>query len=154
MEGRPIAGAVSSGSSGERWWAAEGCGAFKGGRRIRVSTERPLIEAKVGTGFPFKLLEVLPEYLGELDRVLRHASGVRRAGSAALDRCYLAQGSLDAFWEKILMPRDFAAGMVLVSEAGGVLRRPDGSELDISTGPVEGANPLPLLDELRSRLAG
>ena len=60
MEGRPIAGAVSSGSSGERWWAAEGCGAFKGGRRIRVSTERPLIEAKVGTGFPFKLLEVLP----------------------------------------------------------------------------------------------
>jgi len=154
VEGRPIAGAVASGSSGERWWAAEGCGAFKGGRRIRVSTERPLVEAMVGTGFPFKLLEVLPEYLGELDRVLRNASGVRRAGSAALDLCYLAQGSLDAFWEKILMPWDFAAGMVIVSEAGGVLRRPDGSELDIATGPVEGANSERLLDELRRRLAG
>ena len=75
---------------------------------MRVSSERSLFESMVGTGFPFKLLDVMPEYLGELDRVLRSASGVRRAGAAALDLCYLAQGSLDAFWEKILMPWDFA----------------------------------------------
>jgi myo-inositol-1(or 4)-monophosphatase len=154
VEGRAIAGAVTSGSTGERWWAAEGMGAFKGGRRIRVSSERPLREAMVGTGFPFKLLDVLPEYLGQLDRVLRSASGVRRAGSAALDLCYLAEGALDAFWEEILMPWDFAAGMVLVREAGGVLTRPDGSELTIATGPVRGANSYTLLEELRETLAG
>ena len=114
-----------------------------------MSTDRPLIEALVGTGFPFKLLDVMPVYLGQLDRVLRSASGVRRAGSAALDLCYLAQGSLDAFWEEILMPWDFAAGMVLVREAGGVLSRPDGTELDIAPGPVRGANRAELLDELR-----
>jgi myo-inositol-1(or 4)-monophosphatase len=106
----------------------------------------------VGTGFPFKLLEALPNYLGQLDRVLRSASGVRRAGSAALDLCYLAQGSLDAFWEEILMPWDFAAGMVLVREAGGRLCRPDGSDLEIAPGPVRGANSLPLLEELRAVL--
>ena len=149
VEGRPVAGAVVSGSSGERWWASEGAGTFKSGKRIRVSTERPLSEALVGTGFPFKLLDVMPTYLGQLDRVLRSASGVRRAGSAALDLCYLAQGSLDAFWEEILMPWDFAAGMVLVREAGGVLSRPDGTALEIEPGAVRGANSPDLLEELR-----
>lgn len=152
VDGRPVAGAVVSGSTGERWWAAEGLGAFKSGRRIHVSTDRPLIQALVGTGFPFKLLDVMPTYLGQLDRVLRSASGVRRAGSAALDLCYLAQGSLDAFWEEILMPWDFAAGLVLVREAGGVLSRPDGGELEIATCAVRGANRATLLDELRSVL--
>lgn len=152
VDGRPVAGAVVSGSTGERWWASEGGGAFKGGRRTRVSSQRPLAEALVGTGFPFKLLDALPTYLGQLDRVLRSASGVRRAGSAALDLCYLSQGSLDAFWEEILMPWDFAAGMILVREAGGVLSRPDGSELEIAPGRVRGANSPELLDELRAKL--
>ena len=148
VDGQPVAGAIVSGSTGERWWASAGEGAFKSGKRIRVSTERPLIEALVGTGFPFKMLELMPEYLGQLDRVLRSASGVRRAGSAALDLCYLAQGSLDAFWEEILMPWDFAAGMILVQEAGGVLTRSDGADLEIAPGTVRGANSGSLLDEL------
>lgn len=149
VEGRPVAGAVASGSSGERWWAAEGEGAFKGGRRIRVSPPGPLRHALVGTGFPFKRPHLLPDYLGQLDRVLRSSAGVRRAGSAALDFCFLAQGSLDAFWEAFLMPWDFAAGVVLVREAGGLLTRPDGSELDIAPGAVRGANGAELLEELR-----
>ena len=102
----------------------------------------------VGTGFPFKLLDVLPEYLEEFDRVLRATSGIRRGGSAALDLCYLAQGSLDVFWEKILMPWDFAAGLILVREAGGAVARPDGSELGLGPGPVCCANSPKLLGEL------
>ena len=148
IDGRPIAGAVVSGSSGERWWAAEGEGAFKGGRGIRVSARTGLREALIGTGFPFKKIEILPEYLGQLDRVLRAASGARRGGSAALDLCYLAQGSLDAFWEEILMPWDFAAGVVLVREAGGVMVGPGGGELMIASGPVRGANSAEMLAEL------
>jgi len=154
VEGRVLAGAVVSGSTGERWHAAEGEGAYKGGSRIRVSPPGPLRHALVGTGFPFKRPELLPTYLARLDRVLRSSSGVRRAGSAALDLCYLAQGSLDAFWEEILMPWDFAAGIVLVREAGGVLARPDGSPLDIAPGAVRGANGPALLEELNGALAG
>lgn len=153
VEGRVVAGAIVSGSSGERWWAADGDGAFKSGRRIGVSPPCQLRHALVGTGFPFKELQLLPEYLGQLDRVLRSASGVRRGGSAALDLCYLAQGSLDAFWEETLMPWDFAAGIVIVREAGGVLTRPDGRDLDIAPGPVRGANGPALLEELRGALA-
>ena len=153
VEGRPVAGAVVSGSSAERWWAAEGQGAFKGGRRIRVSPPGPLRHALVGTGFPFKRPHLLPAYLGQLDRILRSSAGVRRAGSAALDFCFLAQGSLDAFWEAFLMPWDFAAGLVIVREAGGQLARPDGSDLDVAPGPVRGANGPPLLQELGAVLA-
>lgn len=153
VEGRPVAGAVVSGSSGERWWASDGEGAFKGGRPIRVSDRRRFQDALVGTGFPFKKLDLLPTYLGQLDRVLRASAGVRRAGSAALDFCFLAQGSLDAFWEESLMPWDFAAGIVLVREAGGVLAGPDGQELGLAPGPVRGANSKGMLEELMRGLA-
>ncbi len=153
VEGRVVAGAVVSGFTGERWWAARGEGAFKGGRRIRVSSVGRLRDAMVGTGFPFKKLELLPDYLGQLDRVLRAAAGVRRAGSAALDLCFLAEGALDAFWEEILMPWDFAAGLVLVEEAGGVLTGPGGADLRLAPGVVRGANGRHLLAELLEALA-
>ncbi|MEQ1856067.1 MAG: inositol monophosphatase family protein [Longimicrobiales bacterium] len=149
VDGRPVAGAVVSGSSEERWWAAEGEGAFKDGGRIRVSERARLADALVGTGFPFKHLDHMPRYLGQLDRVLRSSAGVRRAGSAALDFCFLAQGSLDAFWEETLMPWDFAAGIVLVGEAGGLMTGADGKELRIAPGPVRGANRAELMEELR-----
>jgi myo-inositol-1(or 4)-monophosphatase len=152
VEGRPVAGAIVSGSSGERWWASDGEGAFKGGRRIRVSERRRLLDALVGTGFPFKRLHLMPRYLEQLDRVLRASAGVRRAGSAALDLCFLAQGSLDAFWEEMLMPWDFAAGIVLVREAGGVLTGPDGRDLELAPGPVRGANGAEMLEALRAAL--
>ncbi len=152
VDGRPRAGAVVCGSSGERWWAAEGAGAFKGGRPISVSRPRRLRDALIGTGFPFKLLDELPTYLGQLDRVLRSSSGIRRAGSAAMDLCYLAQGSMDAFWELILSPWDFAAGLLIAREAGGVVTRLDGSDVELLEGPLMGASSPELLEELRGLL--
>jgi len=154
VDGKPRAGAVVCGSSGERWWAAEGEGAFKGGRPTSVSRPRKLRNALVGTGFPFKLLDELPTYLGQLDRVLRSSSGIRRAGSASMDLCYLAQGSLDAFWELVLSPWDFAAGLLIVQESGGVVTRLDGREVDLLDGPVMGASSAALLEELRETLQG
>jgi len=148
VDGRPVAGAVASGTTGERWWASRGDGAYKNGRRIQVSRRPALKDALVGTGFPFKLLEELPPYLGQLGRVLGASSGIRRAGAASLDLCYLAQGSLDAFWELILHPWDFAAGWVLVEEAGGVLVKMDGSPLEIMNTAVMGANSPELLEAL------
>jgi myo-inositol-1(or 4)-monophosphatase len=154
VDGRPVAGAVSSGTTGERWWAARGEGAHKNGRPIRVSGRPALRDALVGTGFPFKRLDELPPYLAQLGRVLGASSGVRRAGAASLDLCYLAQGSLDAFWELILHPWDFAAGWVLVEEAGGVLVKMDGSPLELLDTPVKGANSPELLEALTRMLDG
>lgn len=152
VDGLPVAGAVVCGATGERWWAARGEGAFKNGVPIRVAPRRHLRDAIVGTGFPFKLLAQLPSFLGQLDRVLRASAGIRRAGAASLDLCYLAQGSLDAFWELILSPWDFAAGWLIVEEAGGVLTRLDGSALELGELPLLGASTSELADELRGVL--
>lgn len=152
VEGRPVAGAVVCATTGERWWAARGEGAFKGDAQIRVARPRRLPEALVGTGFPFKLLDELPTYLGQLDRVLRSCSGVRRAGAASLDLCYLAQGSLDAFWELILQPWDFAAGWLLVEEAGGTMSTVGGAQLSFAETSVMGASSRELLDALATIL--
>ena len=148
VDGRPVAGAVVCGSSGERWWAARSEGAYKGGRRILVSAPCSLRDAMVGTGFPFKVPELVAGYTDAFRRVLGAAAGVRRAGAAALDLCFLAQGSFDAFWESFLNPWDFAAGWVIAEEAGGVLTRVDGTPLTLARGTVMGANGVELLDEL------
>lgn len=141
VDGEPVAGAVVSAPTGERWWAHRGGGAFRNGEPIQVSGTRDLRLALMGTGFPFKKMDALPRFLAELECVLPVCSGIRRGGSAALDLCYLAQGSLDVFWEITLDPWDIAAGVVIVSEAGGVLSRTDGSPLVVEEpGSVLGAN--------------
>ncbi len=153
VDGRPEAGVVASGSTGERWWAARGQGAYKNGRRISVSDPRPLTHALVGTGFPFKRLDLLPDYLGQLERVLKSASGIRRGGSAASDLAYVAQGALDAFWEEALWPWDIAAGILLIQEAGGVVVGPGGASPGLTEGPVRAANNPELLEALQQVLA-
>jgi myo-inositol-1(or 4)-monophosphatase len=60
-------------------------------------------------------------------RILTRCIAIRRAGSAALDLCYVACGRFDGFWEMDLHPWDSAAGMLIVAEAGGSVTRFDGS---------------------------
>lgn len=148
IDGHPVAGAVVAAATGERWSAARGAGAWKNGRPIHVSTVDDYGHAMVGTGFPFKVPSAIPEYVDQLGRVLGTAAGVRRCGAAALDLCYLASGTLDAFWELFLSPWDYAAGWIIVEEAGGVLSRVDGSPLTTVPGSVLGANSAGMLDSL------
>ena len=113
-----------------------------------MSTIGTFGQAMVGTGFPFKVPSAIPEYVEQLGRVLGTAAGIRRCGAAALDLCYLASGTLDAFWELFLSPWDYAAGWIIVEEAGGVLSRVDGSPLTTLPGSVLGANSPGMLDAL------
>jgi len=146
VDGSVMCGAVTAAATDERWWASAGGGSWFQGPRDdeplsnRVSSTADFDEALVGTGFPFKALDVLPGYLREFDAVLRGSAGVRRAGAAALDLCFLASGRLDAFWERHLAPWDIAAGLIVLREAGGVDARPDGSPLSLEAGAVVAAN--------------
>ncbi len=160
MEGRPVVGAVTRASTGERWWAAPGAGAWRNApalgveeERIRVSQLDDLEGALVGTGFPFKLPRALPRYLAQLERVLPSCSGIRRGGSAALDLCYLAQGSLDVFWEIHLSPWDIAGGLAILAQAGGCWSEIDGRPLVVERGgSVLAANGPALRSALRALL--
>ncbi|TVR63544.1 MAG: inositol monophosphatase, partial [Gemmatimonadales bacterium] len=85
----------------------------------------------------------------QLAAVLPATSGIRRCGSAALDLCMLAQGSLDAFWELELSPWDIAGGLAILHEAGGTSSRLDGAALDpLVRGSVLAANSPELLEAL------
>ncbi|MFQ5530081.1 MAG: inositol monophosphatase family protein [Gemmatimonadota bacterium] len=113
------AGVVLNSATGECFEASRGDGARRDGERIRVSDLSEVALALVGTGFPFKRLDLLPTYLETFATVLRETAGIRRAGAAALDLCDVACGRLDAFFEFHLMPWDVAAGALIVREAGG-----------------------------------
>jgi myo-inositol-1(or 4)-monophosphatase len=103
----------------ELFTASRGDGAQLDGKRIRVSNQRTLEGALVGTGFPFRAGANLDAYLAMLKVVMGTAAGVRRPGAASLDLAYIAAGRLDAFWEFGLSPWDTAAGALLIQEAGG-----------------------------------
>ena len=149
VEGRPVAGAVVSAPSGERWWARRGGGAWRDHRRIHVSDEGPLERCLIGTGFPFKDMERLTPYLEGLGKVLAATAGVRRGGAAAMDLAYVAEGRFDAFWEFRLQPWDFAAGILLVEEAGGVVERIEGGAPSLEAGSMLAASSQERLEALR-----
>jgi len=124
--------------------AAAGDGASCNGRPIHVSTVSEPALALIGTGFPFKApaSERLDEYLSQFRRIMHPTSGIRRAGSAALDLAHVAEGRLDGFWEIGLSAWDVAAGILLVREAGGLVTDFAGRPSPIAHGDLVAGNPL------------
>lgn len=113
-----VAGIVYDPTRDEMFSAERGSGAYLNGERIHVSKTSTLDSALVSTGFPSRRRHqnVNVHFYYQL-AMLTH--GVRRAGAAAIDLCYVACGRSDAFWEFGLNPWDMAAGIVLLEEAGG-----------------------------------
>ena len=139
--GELLAGAVVSHGRGTEYAAARGLGARRDGAPISVSSIDRLERALIGTGFPFKALELLDAYQAQFARVLRATAGVRRAGSAALDLCQVAAGWFDGFWELRLAPWDIAAGALIVQEAGGVVSRLEHGQPLLAGGGYLAGNP-------------
>jgi myo-inositol-1(or 4)-monophosphatase len=152
VDGRLEAGVVLHVSQGEVYTASRGGGAWHGEQRLTVSTIQAPGFALIGTGFPFKDPTQLPTYLTQFSRVASRVSGIRRAGSAALDLADVAQGRFDGFWEQHLSAWDIAAGVLLVREAGGVVTDLSGRDIGIEHTAVVAGNPAIhawLLDVLR-----
>ncbi len=119
----------------EMFTASRGAGAQLNDRRLRVSARKALDGALIGTGFPFRDHRHLDSYLAMFRAfITSDTAGIRRPGSAALDFAYVAAGRLDGFWELGLAPWDFAAGALLVREAGGIVSDLSGGERFIETG--------------------
>lgn len=143
VDGKLVAGVVVDVVRDLTYRAATGEGATCNGRPIHVSTITEPALALIGTGFPFKApaTERVEEYLAQFRRVLRDTSGIRRAGSAALDLAHVAEGRLDGFWEIGLAPWDAAAGVVLIRAAGGRVTDFGGREWTPGHGDVLAGSP-------------
>jgi myo-inositol-1(or 4)-monophosphatase len=139
-EGRLEYGVVYDPLRDELFEARRGEGAILNGQPIRVSAIDRLDRALLATGFPYDIRERLPETLARLGRMLGFTQGVRRAGSAALDMAYVACGRLDGFWEENLKPWDTAAGLLLITEAGGRITTFSGGPYDIDSPNIVASN--------------
>jgi myo-inositol-1(or 4)-monophosphatase len=117
----------------EFFTASRGEGAQLEGKKIRVSAQKTLEGALIGTGFPFRAGANIDGYLAMLKVVMTTAAGVRRPGAASLDLAYVAAGRIDGFWEFGLAPWDTAAGVLLIQEAGGRVSTLSGG--DYTLGP-------------------
>ena len=119
------AGVVLDPVKGERFTALRGEGAHLNGEPLAVSGETSLSQAMLATGFAYD-----PERRAAqaelLLNVLPRVRDIRRAGAAALDLCYVAAGRVDAYYERGLNRWDWAAGRLIVEEAGGVVADLDG----------------------------
>ena len=112
-----VAGVVHDPLRSETFTATRGGGAFLGGDRLHLGPPPPLAEALVGTGFGYDP-ERRRQQAALLPRLLPAIRDIRRAGSAALDLCWVAAGRLDAFYEAGLQPWDLSAGLLVAGEAG------------------------------------
>jgi myo-inositol-1(or 4)-monophosphatase len=154
--GERIAGVVYDPTRNEMFAAEKGAGSRLNGAPIHVSKTARLAESLVATGFPSYKRHKNPN-IHFYHQITLRTHGVRRAGSAAIDLCYVACGRFDAFWEFNLNSWDTAAGVLLVQEAGGRVTSFSDAPFNIDSREVLATNTLvhaEMLKEMGEIFAG
>ncbi len=130
-KGRPLLGVIYDPLRDDLFHAQHGQGAWLGDRRLKVSKVTTLNQSLLVTGFAYDIRTRSDNNLDHFTNLSLRTQGVRRLGSAALDLAYVAAGYFDGYWEMLTYPWDIAVGVLLVTEAGGVVSCADGSQLDV-----------------------
>jgi myo-inositol-1(or 4)-monophosphatase len=124
----------------ENFTAIKKCGAFLNENLLQVSDISKLEDAVVATGFSYDQKENPDNNLAEFSAFMPITQGMRRFGAASLDLAYVAVGCFDGYFEKGLKFWDYAAGMLLVKEAGGRISGYDGCAVNESSGHIMATN--------------
>lgn len=132
--GQILFGVVYNPYSGECFTAQRGQGAFCNGSPIRVSSADRLEDSLLSVGTVPGRRELADTAFRQMRALYDTCQDVRRTGCASLDLCWVACGRLDGYVELSLQPWDYAAGMLIVAEAGGRVTAPDGSPLSLCQG--------------------
>ena len=151
-DGQVVAAVTHNPVTNDTFWAERGKGAYNNDKRLRVAARRRLEDCVLATGIPFMGKPGHAQFLKELHQLSGRVAGVRRFGSAALDLAWVAAGRFDGFWERDLKPWDVAAGVLLVTEAGGKVTAVDGQPLVLHQPTMLAAN-LELHPLLAERIA-
>ena len=132
--GQIVFGVVYNPYTEECFTARRGQGAFCNGIPVRVSGAERLEDSLLSVGTVPGRRELADAAFGQMRRLYDACQDVRRTGCASLDLCWVACGRLEGYVELALQPWDYAAGLLLVEEAGGRVTAPDGSPLSLSQG--------------------
>jgi myo-inositol-1(or 4)-monophosphatase len=125
-----LVAAVYDANRQELFVAKKGGGATLNGLPIRVDTAQTLQESLIGTNLMWDMREDRYQRLTGIQHLGRYVRGIRSLGAAALELAYVACGRLTGYCQYRLAPWDFAAGALLVQEAGGIVTHFDGRPLD------------------------
>jgi len=137
---RPKAGMIYHPITKELFYAEADKGVWLNNKKVSVSKVDRMEDSLLGTGFYYSKGETLRREMEIFRRVNEVALGVRRPGSAALDLAFVACGRYDGFWERGLAPWDVAAGLIMVTEAGGKLSDYSGKEVNLNSGEIVASN--------------
>jgi myo-inositol-1(or 4)-monophosphatase len=149
----PVVGCIYDPLRDDMFVAVRGEGATWSGQAMSISQQGGLDGAFLATGFAFQLGERFHDYNRALSAVFFRARGLRRPGSAALDLAHVACGIFDGYFEMGLKKWDMAAGVLLVTEAGGLVTDWKGGNRWFDTGDIVAGNlwvHQDLIDVLRS----
>jgi myo-inositol-1(or 4)-monophosphatase len=138
--GETVAGVVYDVMREVVFSAVKNSGSFENGKRINVNKNENLGHGILVTGFPYDIRENPDKAFERFIEFLKHARGIRRLGSAAIDFCYVANGVFDGFWEVSLHPWDLCAGKLIVEEAGGLVTNFDGNSINIYSKQILATN--------------
>ena len=130
----PVLGAVVAPALGLEWRGVVGGGATRNGEACSVSQVKSFGDALLATGFPYDRQTSDDNNFDAFVAIKKQVQAVRRCGSAAIDLCFVADGTYDGYWERKLKPWDLAAGAAIVRAAGGRVTTYDGGERDVITG--------------------
>ena len=139
-EGAIVAAVTYNPAANELFWAEKGKGCFLNDKRLRVAARTRMDESVLATGIPFLGKPGHAQFLKELHQISQRVAGVRRFGAAALDLAWVAAGRFDGYWERGLGAWDVAAGILLVTEAGGKVTDAEGQDDPLATGSICAAN--------------
>lgn len=131
--------------------AEKGRGAWLNEQPLSVSTSETLEESVVAASFAANVEEDSPE-ITQFVRVLTRCRGIRRFGSAALNLAYVAAGQLDGYYASSVQIWDVAAGIVLVEEAGGVVRGYSMRPFDVDQPTVVATSTMPLQEAVQAQI--
>ena len=127
-DGVPVLGVVYNPYRKETYYAERGKGAFLNGERIHAS-ERTLEEGLILFGTSPYYEDLRSKAFETAFRYVSCGEDLRRSGSAAIDLCMVASGRAEFFFELRLSPWDYAAGALLVEEAGGIVSDLEGNPI-------------------------
>lgn len=138
--GEVVVGVIYNPCLDELFVAEKGKGATLNGKPISVSTTTELKKSLLATGFAYDINQSSINNLNHFQNFIKACQALRRPGSAAMDLCYTAMGRFEGFWELKLHPWDYAAGWLMVEEAGGQVTRFDGSPFQMGDRSVLASN--------------
>lgn len=136
----PVAGIVLVPELSETYHAIRGGGAYKNEQPVEVSTMPDLERGLIANGLPYERRKILNVLMADISAFATAGAGLRRTGSTALDLCWVADGRLDAMWERGVRPWDVCGPSVIIREAGGRLSDFSGSAFDMFDPEIVASN--------------